>query len=168
MIHGERDHYQRILNYLRRVEDGGPILLPDDEPLPIRHVDVRDVADAVARVIERGAGEGEAFNVGVGETISLAEFFDLLGGAAGRPVSLVRMPRARLESAALLPACSPFSGRWMSCLDNAKGVTELGLRYRPFRETIARVVGYYQAHPELVPAGYGKRTAELALAAAPS
>ena len=163
MIHGERDHYQRILNYLRRVEDGGPILVPDDEPLPIRHVDVRDVADGVARVIESGAGKGDAFNVGVGETATLAEFFELLGRAAGRPVSVARIPRARLESAALLPACSPFSGRWMSSLDNAKGVTELGLRYRPFRETVARVVGHYQAHPELVPAGYGQRAAELDL-----
>ena len=63
MINGERDHYQRILSYVRRLEDGGPIVMPA-EPTPLlRHIYVKDVASAVVCLAESGAGKGRAFNL---------------------------------------------------------------------------------------------------------
>jgi nucleoside-diphosphate-sugar epimerase len=164
MVHGERDHYGRIHGYLLRLLDGGPILLPAGDDLPVRHVYGADVAAAVDRVIRSGLGKGRAYNVGQDETLSLDEFLSALSDVAGRPARTVRLPRALLEDEGLIPACSPFSGRWMSSLDNALGKQELGLAYTPFAEYLPRLVDHYLSGDVPPPAGYARRADELRLA----
>lgn len=164
MINGERDHYGRILGYVRRLEDGGPILVPHGPALPLRHVYVDDVAMAVRKIVESGAGKGRAFNPSQDETISLEDFLGAVAGMVNRNVRILRLPRAILEQAKLLPSCSPFSGTWMSELDNSRSKSELGVVYTPFAEYLQRVVGYYQRHPELQSEGYKTRSVELQLA----
>src|SRR5258708_35299798 len=120
MTNGERDNYERIRNYLRRVQDGGPILIPDDGNLPCRHVYVEDVARTVADVIESGKGRGRAFNLSQDETVSLEEILGLIAEMAGAKLTLRRLPRERLTACHLLPACPPFSGRLMPGLANRR------------------------------------------------
>ena len=163
MVHSERDHYGRIHGYLLRLLDGGPILLPEGQDLPVRHVYGADVAAAVDRVIRSGHGKGRAYNVGQDETLSLGGFLSTLGTVAGREVRTVRLPRERLEREGLLPACSPFSGRWMSSLDNSLGKREMGFAYTPFAEYLPRLVRHYRSGDVPPPAGYAQRADELRL-----
>src|SRR5262249_9631300 len=58
IVHGERDPKHRMTAYLARLADGKPVLLPEGGRFPARHVDVRDVAGTVARLVESGAGAG--------------------------------------------------------------------------------------------------------------
>jgi nucleoside-diphosphate-sugar epimerase len=125
------------------------------------------VVRAVLRVAASGWGKGDAVNVSQDETLGLDEFLALLGRIAERDVRVVRVPRAALEARGLLPASSPFSGRWMSELDNRKSREALGFEYTPLPVYLERLVAHHRARP-VVPAGYAQRARELELAAAGS
>jgi nucleoside-diphosphate-sugar epimerase len=165
MINSERDHYGRILGYLRRMEDGGPILVPDGKALPVRHVYGDDVARAIVDLVESGRGKGRAFNLSQDETVSLDQILGMIAEFAGVRLCLLRMPRARLEELGLLPDCSPFSGLWMSELDNTRSKRELEVRYTPLQEYLQKIVLHYKNNPQLQPEGYRTRAAEQQLAA---
>jgi len=156
MIHGERDHYHRLLNYVRRLQDGGLFVVPV-EPAPlVRHVYVGDVASAAVCLVESGQGKGRAFNLSQDETVSGEYVIAMMAEMLETEFALIAIPRARLEKAKLLPACSPFSGKWMSELDNTRSKKELGLSYTPLEEYLEKIVRHYVNHPELQPEGYAE------------
>lgn len=162
MIHGERDHYHRLHNYVARLADGGPILLPAGPHLPVRHVDAVDVVRAIVELLETGRGVGRAYNLSQAETLPIEECLERLARSLGRPLELVRLPRARLLAEGLLPAASPFSNPWMSELDPARARAELNFAATPFDTTMARLARHYATLPP--PAGYAQRPRELVLA----
>jgi hypothetical protein len=86
-----------------------------------------------------------------------------LAGLVGAELRLVGVERERLEGAGLLLDCSPFSGRWMSALDNGRSRRELGARFTEWREYLPGLVEGLMAGVRAAPPRYGKRTAELAL-----
>ncbi len=162
MINSERDHHDRIYGYWLRMQDGGPILLPDGEGLPLRHVYGGDVVSAVLRLASGKIGLGRAYNVSQDETISIDAFLEKMAAILRVPLRVARLPREKLKS--LLPACSPFSGEWMSVLDNRRSKEELGLKYTPLDTYLERLIAYHAAQPRREPAGYKQRAAELHLA----
>ena len=164
MVHSERDHYQRLHNYVARLADGGPILLPAGPHAPVRHVDGADVVRVIADLLESGSGLGGVYNLSQEETVPIEACLERVAEAAGRPLALARLPRERLLEEGLLPACSPFSGLWMSELDNRRSKRELGVGYTPFAATVERLVAHLRRLGP--PAGYSQRPRELALAAA--
>ncbi len=161
MVHSERDHYQRLHNYLARLRDGGPILVPAAPHLAVRHVDGADVVRVIAELVESGSGMGGVYNLSQEETLSIEEFLALLADTASCPLELARVPRERLLEHDLLPACSPFSGLWMSELDNRQSKQELGVVYTPIAATLERLVRHLERLPP--PPGYVQRPRELAL-----
>lgn len=164
MVNGERDHYDRIRNYLARLDDGGPILVPDAPALPLRHVYAGDVVHAIRLVLDGAGRAGRAYNISQPETLPLEDFVALLARTANRQARVLTLTRAELERRELLPQCSPFSGRWMSALDNARGIRELGMRYTPLAEYLERIVDHHRANGSPSPAGYATRDVELEIA----
>jgi nucleoside-diphosphate-sugar epimerase len=165
MIASERDHHTRIAAYVRRMRDGGPILVPDTPPLPVRHVYGKDVVAATLRAAEAPDAPGKAFNVSQDETLELTEILGRISSLAGGTARLLPLPRVTLEAAGVLPGCSPFSDPWMSALDNTRSKTMLGVQYTPLEAYLPRCVEAALAvAPERV-VGYEKRRVELALAA---
>src|SRR5947209_744548 len=118
IVNSERDHYDRLYGYFLRLLDGGPILVPEGDGLPLRHVYGEDVTRAISRLAISNVGIGRAFNIGQDETVTLEQFLELLAEFMNCKLKIARMPRGQLEREGLLPDCSPFSGRWMSSLDN--------------------------------------------------
>jgi nucleoside-diphosphate-sugar epimerase len=165
MVNSERDHYQRILGYVRRLEDGGPILVPEGNVLSLRHVYGADVAQAVVGLIESGLGKGHAVNLSQDETVSLSDFLAMVAELLSAKLRLVPVSRTRLESLQLLPQCSPFSDPWMSALDNARSKTEFGIRYTPLPDYLQAFIQHYRNNQHLVPEGYKSRELELRVAA---
>jgi len=164
MVNSERDHYDRIYGYWLRMRDGGPILLPQGNDLPLRHVYGEDVIQAIMRLASSGTGIGRAYNISQDETISLEEFLAALGNVMDRPVRSVRLPREKLEEAGLLPGCSPFSDPWMSAVDNSRSKLEIGIEYTPFSTYLAKLVSYFESRPDRQVDGYSRRALELQLA----
>jgi nucleoside-diphosphate-sugar epimerase len=163
----ERDHYGRIQAYAARILDGGPLLIPAGEGLPLRHVYVGDVARLIAALVNSDAGRNDDYNISYGESMSLARFIDILAHACGRDAEVIRVERDKLVARGLLPHCSPFSGRWMSELDNTKSVRELsaaGLRYTAPEEYLPRLVSDFDTRWKVrgsVPDGYAQRPEEI-------
>lgn len=165
MVNSERDHYDRIYGYFLRLQDGGPIVIPADGGLPVRHVYGDDVVQAIMRLVAQGElGKGEAYNIGQDETVSLEEFLRMLAEITGRPLKLAKISRDKLNHAGLLPDCSPFSGLWMSSLDNARSKRELGMTYTPLVTYLEKLVQYFAASPRREISGYARRAEEVELA----
>ncbi len=164
MVNSERDHYGRIYGYWLRLRDGGPILVPEGPGLPVRHVYGEDVIQAIKLLAQSDLGLGEAYNIGQDETLSLEEFLILLADLAHAPLGLVRVPRTKLQAVSLLPDCSPFSGTWMSSLDNTRSKTALGIEYTPLRDYLSRLVQFFERTPPQPIEGYRQRARELGLA----
>jgi nucleoside-diphosphate-sugar epimerase len=163
MVNSERDHYDRIYGYLLRLWDGGPIVLPQDN-LALRHVYGQDVVRAILLAAKKPDAAGRAYNISQEETFSIEEFLVLLSQLAGATLRTVRVPRAELDKHGLLPACSPFSDAWMSELDNARSKSDLGMRYTPAREYLAKIVEHYKGQPRREAEGYKRRAVELEIA----
>jgi nucleoside-diphosphate-sugar epimerase len=164
MVNSERDHHNRLLAYILRLSDGGPLLVPSTPNYPLRHIYGDDVVRAIVGLVSSGRGRGEAYNLAQDETRSLDGFIATLAevmGVAAAPI--VRAKRSLLEANGFLPDCSPFSERWMSELDNTRSKTELGIAYTPLSTYLARIVAHHRAEPPPTPAGYRRRRAELLL-----
>jgi nucleoside-diphosphate-sugar epimerase len=164
IVNSERDHYDRLYGYFLRLCDRGPILIPDGNGLPLRHVYGEDVVQAIIKLAASDVGKGCAYNIGQDETLTLEQFLELLAELMDCKLKIARFPREQLEREELLPDCSPFSGRWMSSLDNMRSKQELGMVYTPVRKYLEKLVRYFQAAPLRSIEGYSKRGKELALA----
>jgi nucleoside-diphosphate-sugar epimerase len=164
MVNSERDHYDRIHGYFLRIQDEGPILIPDEDGAPVRHVYGEDVVQAILRLAESDKGKGCAYNIGQDETLSLTQFLELLAETMHCPLKIVRVPREELDREGLLPHCSPFSGKWMSSLENARSKAELGMEYTPVAAYVKELVSYFQAVRPHTVEGYQQRARELEFA----
>lgn len=164
MVNSERDHHHRIQNYLFRMWDGGPLLIPDDAGLPVRHVYGDDVVRAIQLCLSKDETHGRAYNIGQDETFSFREFLDLLAEVAHSKLNAAAFPRHLLDSDRLLPHCSPFSDPWMSSLANTRSKQELGMTYTPMREYLGKLIEHYREHREPSPPGYEQRNRELQFA----
>ena len=164
MVNSERDHYDRLYGYYLRLHDGGPILIPEEPGPLLRHVYGDDAVQAIVRLAGSDVGKGEPYNIGQNEAISLEEFLSLLARLANRPLKLVRVPRAALNQAELLPDCSPFSGLWMSALDNTRSKRELGMDYTPLEVYVRKLVTFFDSSPKRAIPGYTRRPRELEIA----
>ena len=165
MVNSERDQSFRIYNYLRRLQDGGPLLIPAGAQLPLRHIYGADAVRAILAVLAHGPGTGQAYNITQDETVTLPQFLNILADCVGRPLSLCQVDRPVLVQHDLLPACSPFSNRWMSILGNRRSKEELGMQYTPLADYLERLIAHYREHPVAEPKGYERRREELGLAA---
>lgn len=170
MVASERDHYGRIQAYLARLDDGGPVLIPETLGRQLRHVHVADVARLIRGLVTSPVGIGRAYNISYGESFRLDEFLELLAGLAKRELKLVMEEVGVLTRSGLLPHCSPFSGKWMSLLDNSRSLAELrgaGIAYTSPHEYLSGLIEDYEnrwRRHEIIPPGYDQRPAELAVA----
>lgn len=167
MVDGEGDHRRRLEAYLWRLLDGGPVIVPDGEGPPVRHVYSGAVAEAVARLLASEETRGRAYNLCQDEMPTLAAFLGELADRLGAPRRTVGVPSEALREAGLPPhVVSPFSVRWMSLLDPSRARVELGFRHPPLASVLDRIVSAFLAHtPEAPPESYGRREEEIALAA---
>ncbi len=164
MVNSERDHYDRIYGYFLRIQDEGPILIPGEDGAPVRHVYGEDVVQAITRMTKSEKGKGSAYNIGQDETLSLVEFLELLAATMHCPLKIIRVPREELDREGLLPHCSPFSGKWMSSLENARSKAELGMQYTPVATYLKKLVSYFQAVRPRTIEGYQQRAREVEFA----
>lgn len=161
MVNSMRDPFRRLYNYMLRIKDGGPILIPDTPQYALRHVYAGDVVQIIHLLINNHSGLGRAYNISQDETLSLPEFIHLLSEVMDKPApQLVDVRRSQLEANGFLPDCSPFSDRWMSELTNKRSKTELGFSYTPLRTYLEWIVQHYKQHPPQRPASYKRRNAE--------
>ncbi len=165
MVNSERDTFNRLYGYVLRIQDGGPILVPDAPEYPLRHVYGGDVVQAMMRLIETGSTEHRAFNISQDEAVSLEGFLTIIADIVEQPLHLTRFQRPKLEAQGFLPDCSPFSESWMSELDNTLSKEVLGMQYTPLRDYLRCIINYYDSTYPARPSSYRRRHAEKLFAA---
>jgi hypothetical protein len=96
----------------------------------------------------------------------LRELIELLADACGTRATILESTTEAIASAGLVAReVSPLSGRWMSFLDPARAVSELGFVHEDVTTYVGQIVASFFAHPPATPPpGYAARTRELALA----
>jgi len=143
IVHGLGDPENRLLSYVERILDGGPILLPDGGRQAIRHVFADAVALTILALLGRGDAIGEAFNQTHDETPTLLEVVTRLGALLGRAPDVREVTAEQLVAAGLAPRdVSPLSSRWSSFLDPAK-IRAFGVGHPPLDTMLAAVVHAY-------------------------
>lgn len=166
MVNGERDHYRRLEQYLYRMIDGGPLIVPDGGTHPVRHAYAGEVARFIVEFLGRADMFGEAYNLCQRETPSLVELLGILAAQLGARAKIVPVGWADLKAEGLDPRMlSPFSGQWMSLLDPTKVETELFFRHEPLSVSMSKIVASFCAYARATPPeGYEHRQREIALA----
>ena len=145
---------QIILDFVHRKMPGVP-------PATFSAVDARDVAEAHLLAAEKGRS-GERY-LAAGRHITMAELFEMLQRITGVAAPRWRVPvpflfalgavgemSARLTGkpaqVSLATARLLVNERGRSHFDHAKTERELGLRFRPFEQTLRDTVGWYETH----------------------
>ena len=171
MVASPRDHYGRIQGYFARLDDGSPILVPNERGLPIRHVYASDVARVIESMAHTSAGIGGSYNLSQDRSVDLARYFELLRDVTGISPNILRVERRILDEMELLPDCSSFSGKWMSELDASRAKRELlpaEFRFSDPAEYLPALLADYRDRwvpGGRVPATYLQRPRELSAAA---
>lgn len=165
-VNGERDEKQKVQGYLRRILDGGPVLLPTDGNLSCRHVYADEVARFVTAVLGNTATFGQAYNLAQAEEPTLPELVATLADLLGAPDRTLPVTLAQLRAAGLEPGeVSPYSKFWSSRPDPSRVREELGFRHIPLREYLGRMIAHYLNGPVgEPPQGCRNRNLEVELA----
>ena len=162
MVSGEGDPKRRFDQYLWRMLDGGPLLVPNASAVT-RHVYRGSIVEAIVKLVEEPAIASDVINLAQEEQPTLRELIGLIGDVAGMRVNIVDTPVERLAGLDVR-ACSPFSSRWMSRLDPSRAIAALQLHQVPLEQYVHATVQHILATWAEPPAGFAQqRHLELAL-----
>lgn len=143
IVHGLGDPENRLLAYVERILDGGPVLLPDGGRQAIRHVFADAVALTILALLGAEGAIGEAFNQTHDETPTLVEVVTRLAALLGRKPDVREVTVEQLVAAGLAPRdVSPLSSRWSSFLDPGK-IRAFGIGHPSVDTMLAAVVHAY-------------------------
>jgi nucleoside-diphosphate-sugar epimerase len=159
---GPHDHLKRMEFFLRRLHDGGPVLVPSGSGDIFQLAWHADVASAMARVLGDEACFGRAYNLCGPELFTYPTLVRALAAVAGTLTSCVEIPRENLRSGALAAEELPFGedGSTWAC-DTTRLEHELGITPTPAATWMGELVG--GAMPERDAEDEARRAAELAL-----
>ncbi|MBJ7604346.1 MAG: NAD-dependent epimerase/dehydratase family protein [Candidatus Dormibacteraeota bacterium] len=161
-ILGPDDHTLRIAAYIQRVEDGGPLLVPQETfEQQAGLAWVKDVGYACALAVDQRPQLHGPYNVAF-DGVSLRALIEALARALGRPAQLVPLPYAELP-----PYASPYGPdpKRSAGYDLTRARTELGFKPSQLEDALADTLAWYQVQRPSHP-GYANRAQELEIAAA--
>ncbi len=161
-ILGPDDHTLRIAAYIQRVEDGGPLLVPEETfEQQAGLAWVKDVGYACALAVDQRPQLHGPYNVAF-DGVSLRALIESLAGALGRPARLVPLPYAELP-----PGASPYGPdpKRSAGYDLTRARLELGFQPSQLEDALADTLAWYQVQRPSHP-GYANRAQELEIAAA--
>jgi len=116
-------------------------------------------------LLEAPPRPGQAYNLAQAEQPTVRELLARLASRLGARPEFVELPAEALEEAGLSPrAASPFSSPWMSVIDPARAVAELGFEHPPLDGYLDSILAsLFAAWPSEPPPGYAQRGRELEL-----
>lgn len=162
-VFGAADHTLRIAAYIQRVEDGGPVLVPEETyRWPANIAWVKDVGFACALACDlRREATHRAYNAAF-EGRSLSDLLEGIARALGTEPRLHPIPFARMPDGA--SPYGPDPRRHAGC-DITRARRELGFEPSALEDALAETLAWYRvarpSHP-----GYANRGRELELARA--
>jgi nucleoside-diphosphate-sugar epimerase len=159
-VFGPADHTLRIAAYIQRVEDGGPLLVPEESyERPAGLAWVKDIGYACALACDlRKDLTCKAYNAAF-EGVSVRDLIEGIARAMGKQVRLHPVPFAELPDGASPYGPDPRRSAGY-VLDRAR--KELGFEPSALEDALAETLAWYRvarpSHP-----GYANRAKELAI-----
>jgi nucleoside-diphosphate-sugar epimerase len=161
VIHGPRDYSLRMYSYLLRIQDGYPLIIPENGDKIIRHIYVQDVVKTILKVLPEVSVRGKVFNLAQDEVVTLSKFLTLAAALLKKEIRIVTVSQLELREHSISPDISPFSGRWVSYLDPAYARQEIGFSTTPLPQWIPEVISYFfQQYQGAPPENYQFRNKE--------
>jgi 2'-hydroxyisoflavone reductase len=147
-IFGPHNPFEREAFFWDRIVAGRPVIIPEEGSATMQWVHVRDVARAAVLATERDVAAGRAYNVAL-EPVTQVEFVRLLAKVAGRGVTLMHVPRAKLlEAGGGLFAPPYYFGTYLDLppmtVPAERARRELGLELTPFEEGLRETFAWYR------------------------
>jgi nucleoside-diphosphate-sugar epimerase len=160
---GPHDHLRRAQFFVRRVLDGGPLVIPSGAADIFQLAWHADVAAAFAHALGDAATFGRTYNLVGHELFTYPTLVRALAEATGLAATCVEVPRPLLRRGALAQQELPF-GEDSSCwaCDPARADRDLGVTPTPAVKWLAELAAGPQPAP--TPAEEAERAAELACA----
>lgn len=143
MVYGPNDGH-RIFPYLKRMDDGRPIIVLDDVHAIWRWSRgfVENVAAAIAEAVADDRAAGRVYNIAEPDALSEVEWVRQIGEAAGWNGTIATVPRGSLPTKLNLDR----QQHWVA--DTSRIRAELGYREAvPRDEALRRTVAWERAHP---------------------
>jgi nucleoside-diphosphate-sugar epimerase len=146
MVYGPRDYQHRLFPYLKRMDDGRPAIVLDENRARMRVTRgyVGDVAVASALAATDARASGRIYNVGEADPSSEADWVRAIGEAAGWTGEILVVPHDQL----------PDTLRWGGdarqdlVVDTTRIRAELGYRESvPRTEALRATVVWERANP---------------------
>lgn len=159
-VFGASDPSLRVAAYIQRVEDGGPVLVPQETyERQAGLAWVKDIGYACALACDsRKQANRRAYNVGF-EGVSLRGLIEGIARALGKPANFRPVPFKDLPDGASPYGPNPRRPPGYT-IDRARG--ELGFEPSALEDALAETLAWYRvAHPSHP--GYANRQNELAL-----
>jgi nucleoside-diphosphate-sugar epimerase len=164
VVIGPHDPTLRLVFYVQRLLDSGPLLLLDAGKHSFHLADSRDLAESYLLVLAAGeAAFGKAYNVCQPDVLSLEELVRASAEALGREARIVPVPAAAVPAGFDYPEPLGPYPHPMIC-PPLQACRELGLRPRPVLEAVRDAARWHAEHPGKDSAGYSRRREEIELA----
>lgn len=137
MVHGARDHKQRLERVFWKLVDRKPIALREPAAL-VRHVHSGAVTRTLLSLLERGEPTRRAWNLAWSEAVTTREFIERAAAQLGVTPQLVVAAHATPNDCFL-------NSRWMSALDASDAVSQLGFVHEPLERWLPQVFAAWLA-----------------------
>lgn len=95
-IYGPDNPFYREAFFWDRLRDKRPLILPGDGRRLMQFVYVKDLVDALVRLLDTPASVGQAFNIANSRPLTQAEVLQSLVECTGKESRVVRIPRERI------------------------------------------------------------------------
>ena len=165
IVVGERDHTLRAYSYFLRIEDGGPIILPDGGLNVFTLIYVGDIAKTIASNLGRSSCFGQAYNLAQPEFLTARAFVLAAARFLDRQPELVDIPTDILERVSLGTQCSPFSMRRPFILATERAQREMGFQATPFLVWLEKTIRWCkEEYHGPAPSNYQARGREIEFA----
>jgi nucleoside-diphosphate-sugar epimerase len=146
MVYGPGDRQHRLFLYLKRMDDGRPAILLEENQARWRWTRgyVENVAAAVARTATEGRAASRVYNIGEADAPTEAQWVEQIGRVVGWQGEVVALPGDLLPKALTMPVdWRHHLATDTSRLRNLLGFTEPVAR----AEALRRTVEWERAHP---------------------
>jgi nucleoside-diphosphate-sugar epimerase len=165
-IHGRGDPSPRLWWYIQRLNDGGPLVIPEESPDPlVRHIYCDDLAAAYGKVLLNRRCRNETYNLASAETVSLSTLIEIIADALGRDLRIVRVPSEVLKTEGLLEFSHPLLRTGDLIPDISKAQEHFRWSSTPLRVWIRALCDWHRTTTVEDSWGYALRQRELQVAA---
>ncbi len=164
VVIGPNDHTLRAYSYWLRLADGGPLFLPGFA-FSNRFIFSKDLARAIETLVSAQAPQGQAYNFGDSQTMTLDDFAKLSARILHREADILYPDYAWLKTNGFNFEASPFSMGGDFVLDITKAEKELDWTSTPAAAWLEETINWYLlSYTGPAPKNYAGRKLEFELA----